>query len=313
MLVQMHAAGLTNMDLDSLAVVSGASAMFGYEPGEFMPKYAFHHRDPDRLVAEATGYATETARLADPEKTWQFVKESIDSGRPASAWHGEMMLIAGYRDAQSPAQREIFVMKDGNGYFTEWWNWEQFIGWLGDGQHFRRYECRVTPKPPAAILARVVTDLVLLSTNVPENIAKAFPKATFGLAGIALWADECDNTGKYPDWSMCHPENPQWTVRNSTAVYLERAAEAGLLPPAGNEHVRNAAEHYRAAYRAWQRAYGLVGYPAPEGAGKVPANRHAAANAVRDALQHEQSAIAELRHALELFPAVTPPPGDRQG
>jgi len=35
--VEMWAAGWTDADLDALAAVSGASALFGYQPSEFAP------------------------------------------------------------------------------------------------------------------------------------------------------------------------------------------------------------------------------------------------------------------------------------
>jgi hypothetical protein len=45
-------------------------------------------------------------------------------------------------------------------------------------------------------------------------------------------------------------------------------------------------------------AYGLVGYPAPEGSGQVSERRLAAARAVREAAERERAAIAELEKAL---------------
>ena len=297
LLVQMHAAGW-DVDLDTLAAVSGASAMFGYEPGEFMPKYAFHHLRPGDLVAQATGYATESVPVANAEEAWQFVKESVDSGRPVAGWNGEMMLLAGYRDADADADRKVFAMKDGDGYFTEWFDWDMFAKWVGDGQRVSRHSGRVEPRPQRDVALRVMSDLVALSTAVPESIRNDYSGATFGLAGIEAWAADCADVEKYGDWSMCHPENPQWTVRNSSAVYLQRVAERGLLPDRATEHVRRASDLYRSAYRSWQEAYGLVGYAAPDGSGKVKESRLAAAAAVRGALEHEKAAIAELRHAL---------------
>ncbi len=84
MLVQMHAAGWKEMDFDTLAAVSGASAMFGYEPGEFGPKYAFHRRSPNALVAQATGYATEAVRAKTAEDAWKTSRRaSTPAGRSA--------------------------------------------------------------------------------------------------------------------------------------------------------------------------------------------------------------------------------------
>ncbi|MGD8240676.1 MAG: hypothetical protein PVH68_19145, partial [Armatimonadota bacterium] len=313
LLIQMHAAGWKDIDLETLAAVSGASAFFGYERGEFGPKYAFHHRDPNGLVAQATGYGTGSVRAGDAAEAWEFVRESVDSGRPVSGWHGELMLLAGYRDADEEADRQLFAMKDGNGYFAEWWDWETFAEWVGGGQHLSRHSGRVEPEPEREVALRVIRDLVALSEGVPESVQKAFPNATFGLAGIEAWAADCADMEEHEDWGMCHPENPQWTVRNSTAIYLERLAEKGVPSAQATEHVRRASESYRAAYRSWQGAYGLVGYAAPDGSGKVKEKRLAAADAVRRAAEHERAAIAELRLALQAEGVEMPEPFAQDG
>ena len=38
--VEMHTTGWQTVDFDTLVAVSGASALFAYQPGEFRPKYA---------------------------------------------------------------------------------------------------------------------------------------------------------------------------------------------------------------------------------------------------------------------------------
>lgn len=298
LLVQMHAAGWEEMGFDTLAAVSGASAMFGYQPGEFMPKYAFHHRRPNELVVKATGYATESVRVPGHEHAWKFVRQSVDSGRPVAGWHGEMLLLAGYHESERESDRRVFAMQDGNAYFIEWSGWATFAQWIGGGQELSRFAGRVEPEAPRAVVLRVMRDLVTLSANVPARIQSAFPKATFGLAGIEAWAADCADVEKYEDWGMCHPENPQWTARNSSAVYLRRLAGQGILPADAEAHVRRASEAYRAAYRRSQEAYGLVGYAAPKGSGRIKERRLAAAAAVRKALEHERAAIAELEKAL---------------
>jgi len=299
LLVQMRAAGWADMDLDTLAVVSGASAMFGYESGEFTPKYAFHRRRPGELVAQATGYATEAVTLADAEAAWRFLIESVNSGRPVSGWQGELTLLAGYHDGERASDRRVFAMKDGDGYFAEWWAWCRFAEWAGEGQRVSRHAGRVKPAPPEEAALRVMRDLVALSEGVPEDIQRAYPNAAFGLAGIEAWAADCADLEKHADWGMCHPENPQWTVRNSSAVYLSRVAEEGTFPADMTKHILRASEEYRSAYKRWQEGYRLVGHPAPDGAGKLLDSRRAAAQAVRTALDHERAAIAELRKALD--------------
>jgi hypothetical protein len=293
----MHAAGW-DIDLDTLAAVSGASAFFGYEPGSFMPKYAFHRYGPEAKIAEATGYATEWVGFDSPERAWEIVVDNVDRGLPVKGWEGEMLLFAGYRDADEPGGREVFGMKDGNGYYAEWWPWDRFAEWAGSNQGFVCHTKRVEPMDERDVAVRVMRDLVLLSEGVPEEIAKHHPDATFGLVGIEAWAADCADTEKHEDWGMCHPENPQWTVRNSTAVYLARVADAGICGPEATPHIRVAAEEYKQAYACWRACYRLVGYCAPDGAGKVRETRLAACAEVRKALEHETAAIAALREAL---------------
>ncbi len=212
-----------------------------------------------------------------------------------------MMLLAGYQDAATPAHRKVFAMKDGNGYYAEWWDWDRFSKWVGGQQGWPlfRHSGRVESKPAKETALRVMGDLVALSAGVPQDIRNANPKATFGLAGIEAWAADCADVEKHEDWGMCHPENPQWTVRNSTAVYLENVAKQALLSPDATAHVRKAAAQYRSAYAAWQQAYAQIGYAAPEGSGKVKERRLAAAAAVRRAAEFEKAGIAEIAAALQ--------------
>jgi len=265
MLVQMHAAGWPEMDLEALAAVSGASAFFGYDADSFMPKYAFHRRDPHALVARATGFRAEWLRVGDVQEAWEVVREAVDAGCPVAGWHGEMFLLAGYLDAADPANRQVFAMKDGNGYFTEWWTWQELTEWVGEGQHVSRFAGRRDPSPPRDVALRVIEDLVALSAGVPPDIQEAFPQSTFGLAGIRAYADDHDADGSRDEVTMCHPVNPQWTVRAGTARYLQAIADQQVLGSDASTHVTRAAQEYRAAYAAWQEAYGLVAYFAEVG------------------------------------------------
>jgi hypothetical protein len=294
-LFQMHASGW-DIDLDTLAAVSGASAFFGYERDSFMPKYAFHRYQPEAKIAEATGYVTEWVGFDGPERAWEIVVENVGRGLPVKGWEGEMLLFAGYRAADDPADREVFGMKDGNGYYAEWWPWERFVKWAESNHGFVCHAGRVEPRGEREVAVRVMRDLVALSEGVPDYIGEHHPDATFGLAGIAAYADDMPEA---EDWGMCHPENPQWTVRNSSAVYLSRVAESGICDAAATPHIRRAAREYARAYGSWRACYRLVGYCAPDGAGKVKETRLAACAEVRKALEHETAAIAALRQALD--------------
>jgi hypothetical protein len=57
--LQMLSAGWQDCDFDQLAVVSGASALFAHQPGEFRPKYAHLSIVIDQRIAEATGFGYE--------------------------------------------------------------------------------------------------------------------------------------------------------------------------------------------------------------------------------------------------------------
>ena len=53
-LIQAVVAGW-DVNFDTLTAVSGASALFGYQPGEFMPKYAHLSVGADQRIADAVG------------------------------------------------------------------------------------------------------------------------------------------------------------------------------------------------------------------------------------------------------------------
>jgi hypothetical protein len=84
-LVQMRAQGW-DVDFDQVAAVSGASALFGYQPDDFMPKYAHLIIEPDRRIAEATGFGYEWVPFEGQEGAWQVLVESIDAGTSVKGW-----------------------------------------------------------------------------------------------------------------------------------------------------------------------------------------------------------------------------------
>jgi hypothetical protein len=59
-----------------------------------------------------------------------------------------------------------------------------------------------------------------------------------------------------------------------------------------------AAKEYKAAFAAWHKAYGLLGHGATKPQRRLKKRREAAAALVREALEHEKAAIAELKKAL---------------
>ena len=300
-LVEMWAAGWKDADFDTLAAVSGASALFAYQPDEFMPKYANLHIGMDDRITEATGFGYEWVPFEDTDSAWPIIKESIDSRRPLKGWHWENLLVGGYHDAARKQDRKVFVMDDGPGTTAEWWTRQRFSEWTAEWPHFLgRHTERVETAPAKEIALRVMSDLVEWSANPPDAIAREYPEAKFGLEGIEIYAADCADIETYGDWVACHPINPQWTVRNSTAAYLDQVAGARIFPAHIAEHITAAAREYRAAYEDWREFYNQLGHDAPGNAGKTKERRLAGAAAIRSALEHEKAGIYSLRQALDL-------------
>ncbi|MBM3240169.1 hypothetical protein FJZ31_28120 [Candidatus Poribacteria bacterium] len=316
-LVQMRSAGWKDVDFDQIAAVSGVSALFAYEHGTFEPKYAHHLIGMDDRITEATGFGYEWVGFSGINEAWAIIKESVDSGRSVKGWFWENILFAGYQDADKPEDRKIFAMADGPGTFAEWWSWEKFgkefvdlvTRWGATG--LGRQTERVPTKPANEVALRIIKDLVEWSNNPPEQIRKKYPKASFGLAGIELYADHCADMEKYEDFGSCHDINPQWPVRNSSSVYLKRVAKtykfpdntftylAYVFPDDINTHLLKASDEYKNAYIYWKQFYNHLSYGGEEGWGKIAEHRIAGTEGIRKALEHEKSAIAELKIVLE--------------
>jgi hypothetical protein len=302
-LVQMRAQGW-DIDFDQVAAVSGASALFGYQPDDFMPKYAHLTIEPDDRIAEATGFGYEWVSWGDIESAWNVIVESIDANKSVKGWDWENILFAGYQDAEAPTERKIYAMADGPDTYSRWLSWDEFGEWVDRVTKWKecrlgRYSGRVPTKPPAEVAWRVMRDLVAWSVEAPASVLKLWPKATYSLAGIEAYAAACEASDPDEDWVACHPINGQWAVRNSTGVYLERVVEAGLYAPNVNAHLLAAAQAYRAAYKSWRQLYDqYLGHGVPEQMRKTREHRLAGAAAVRQGLEHEKTALAEVERAL---------------
>jgi len=311
-LVEMRFAGWKDADFDTLAAVSGASALFAWEPRTFMPKYAHLYIGMDDRIAQVTGFGYEWVPFRDAEDAWKILRESIDSNRPVKGWHYENLLFAGYREAAEDSERQIFTMADGPDTFARWWSWQKFTDWIREWSHGQlgRHSGPVARAEERETAGRVMKDLVEWSTQPPESVRKHFSKATFGLPGIEALADaveDVSNDGGYFDaYASCHALNPQWTLRNSTSLYLSHVA--GLFPDSVSTHVLAAAKRYRAAYEAWDE---MVTHLPPswakeagwkpdalENAWQIKESRHAGAKAIRKAAGHERAALAEIEKVL---------------
>ena len=129
-LVQMHAAGWTDVDFDQIAAVSGASALFAYQPNSSMPKYAHLEVEPHRRIAEATGFGYEWVGFEGPEGAWSALRESVDASLPVKGWDWENILFAGYQDAARAEERRVFAIPDGPDTYARWLTWSKFCEWV---------------------------------------------------------------------------------------------------------------------------------------------------------------------------------------
>ena len=102
--VAMRAAGW-EIDYEQVAALSGACAPFGYQPDEFMCKYAYLDLDPDARLAEATGYGFEWVPFASIEEAWSLIKTAVAAGQPVRGWHWEALLFGGYEEADAVSER----------------------------------------------------------------------------------------------------------------------------------------------------------------------------------------------------------------
>jgi DNA-binding transcriptional ArsR family regulator len=292
------------VDFDMLAAVSGASALFAYQPGSYRPKYANTAIGMDDRIEKATGFGFEWVRFDDDEAAWRVLVSSIDSSRPATGWYYENIVFAGYQDAARMGDRKVFAMTDGPEYFAKWWSWEEFSDWVGSwsrgqiGRHTKRV--RKTSARETAL--RVMRDLVTWSTDTPASITSTpmWAGASFGLRGMETYADDCEDVERFSDWSMCHDVNPQWSLRNSTSIYLHRAADAKILPLRVSIHVKEAAKKYRAAFDQWHRAERQLGHSASVEERRSVDTRRSCAATIRSGIEHERAALAQIQRALEL-------------
>ena len=317
-LVQMRVAGWKETDFDTIAAVSGASALFAYQPKTFMPKYAHLLIGMDQRIADATGFGFEWVRFQGAEQAWGVLKQSLDSGRPLKGWHYENVIFAGYQEAANQEDRQVFAMADGPETYAKWWTWQEFSDWVkGWSQsELGRHAKRVRKVAAKQVALRVMTDLVAWSQQPPEAVLRRFPQAKFGLAGMEAFAKDVADTSKdvkyFDAFASCHALNPQWTLRNSTAVYLKRLAERKTFPKQANDHLIAAAKEYRAAYQAWNEM--VVDHlppnwakeagwktSAPKDAWSLEANRRAGADCIRQAIEHEKAALAEIEEALAML------------
>ena len=300
----MRAAGWPEADFDTIAAVSGASALFGFKPDDWKPKCAQLHVGPDQPIADATGFGYEWVDFDGPEGAWDLLVQSIDGDRTVIGHDWESMPFAGYEIAARPDDRNVYGVADGPDTYSRWLSWSEFADWAARVEtwgrpRLGRHTDRVTTLPAREVAARVMQHLVAWSTLPPQVVLAEYPDATFGLAGSEAFAHYLQTMGPDDDWVACHPINPQWTIRNSTNVYLARILEDAVFPDEVSEHLCGAATQYRVAYDCWQAAYAIFGHGTTEEARRVPVRRAALVALVHAWLAHEAAGLDNVRRALE--------------
>lgn len=302
-LISMRVAGWTT-DFDELGVVSGASALFAHQPRDFMCKYAHLAVDPDRRIAEATGFGYEWIEFTNTEGAWRLIRDSVDAGKPVKGWDWENVLFVGYRDADPQAERAVFAMADGPSTYARWWTWAELGEWVERMRKWKtlklgRFAGTAAAQAPEEVARRVLAYLAAWSHMPPEAVQDQYPAATFGLSGMAAYAANCANVSQFETWTMCHDINGQWTLRNSTAVYLRRLALQGLLGESATAPLEAAAASYRTAYETWASCYTLLGHGATDTQRRDASRRLDVARRVRKARLEERQAVSHLRTILE--------------
>jgi hypothetical protein len=264
-LVQMHAAGW-KPDIHDVAALSGISALAIY-PGDALSSDAHALIEPERRLAEATGFGYEWLPFADVEDAWLIVRRCINAGRAARVRNEATLLLAGYEEGQDPAARRIHVLGDGDAAET-WWGWEEFGLWVermvSDGaSSLGRYTTHIIAQSPAMVARRVINDLVVWSAAPPDAIYQRYPDAACGLKAIADYAagarvsDPLLDAGQRPapqEGDTSHGIQRQWSLRRSTAVYLDRVADWALWSQEVNQRLREAAAAYHACHEAWRQS-----------------------------------------------------------
>jgi len=315
LMVAMRALGRDDADYATLMAVSGWSGQFVYSAKPDWPTFA----EPGptvRRACDAMGMAVEETRPASADEAFDFVFRSCGDDRPVVADHLEYGLFVGADDGEEPLVH-YFVCP----FFSDgvWWSREQFADtwWKGPGDK-RLFRLAGPAKPADAgkVACETLAELARLATETywTDWRKKAAPNATTGLRAIEQYAADVadpshamqDNDETNKDtcffergWG-CYAIYPQWTARECTARYLEKAAR--FFESDAAEHVRDASRKFRAAYHAWQQWEPHLGRPEKFGAyddrWADPEHRRAGSDAALAALAHEKEAIASVKRAL---------------
>jgi DNA-binding transcriptional ArsR family regulator len=255
------------IDFDEFMTVSGVSALFGYQRDEFLPKYAFLFIGLRERIKRATGFEIYRELIENVEDAWNKIIQQLSQKQPVIGYWWEAVLFAGFQEAADPNERKIYVFSDG----------------------------RKESKSTKEIAIQVITDLINWSQNPPKEVQNFFPKATFGLHGIEMYAKDCQNVEEVPGvFGPCHGINPLGALRNSSGIYLTNLADKGVFSGEINTYLKSAGNLYKDAFKQWQKLYELLGHHIDDATKSSKKQRLKGANAIKLALNYEKEAIQEL-------------------
>ena len=195
---------------------------------------------------------------------------------------------------------------------TEWWSWPQFTDWwkqFHGHSHLQHVGGKAAQDDARELGIEVMRNIVLFATD--DGRAKTdfmgMNEGKYGFAAVEAFAADVADDAKPPEyfdggWLGCHAINLQSGGRRCAAAYLESIAR--LFPPGAAEFIGAAASEYEAAFAFWQEFGRHLGYASGGGDLEVmkklwrdPARRRAGATAIRSALTHERTAVAEIQKA----------------
>jgi len=302
-LIAIHLAGERDVDYETLAVVSGVATTFCYHLRDYTGCYVFLPGEDDRIAKATSCQFERTWECGTPEKTWELIRETVDTGTVLQTEVGERMVYAGYQDAPRKGDRKVFALA---GFYLiegKWVKWQEFAHSRQDDPSVSRIVKRVQRAAPVTLAKEVLSNIANWSYNDPRaknnwlrSISERIGRGGFkwGISGIQAFAADLDDMGLEPDdfssgWRHSHVILMQWRTRKSASIWLERLAMSKVLQEPATDHLLAAAREYESATVAW-REFAKLNWASKE-------ERASMASAVCQAADHEQTAVAAVKQA----------------
>jgi hypothetical protein len=310
-LVCMRTAGWEDVDYETIMTVSGFGPSFSYHPSGLWWAQYVPPQGCDRRIAQATGFGYEGIWCQTAEDYWQALKETIDDGKSVHAPYLEDMVLVGYREAHNRVDRKVKPLAPVGVEPDSWWTWRDFKEWFAEESHgfLGRHTARVQQAPLRQSATTVLETIEKLSHADSRAESPDWAGVRWGLDGLRAYASDVGDVSRsgvpdqyfYSGWMGCHAIYPQISGRTCTAVYLQRLGEAGVFHQEVNARILAAAQEYLAARAAWGEYERHLGNRVIAEVGNgwmIEERRLAGTAAIRQAIEHEEAAIAEVREAL---------------